>query len=186
MRICVFCGSRPGRGDRYVAVARRLGRTLAERGIGLVYGGSSAGTMGELADAALAAGGEVIGVIPEHTLIHESRHHGLSELHVVADMHERKARMAELADGFVALPGGAGTLEEFAEVWTWAHLDLHAKPLVLLDVDGFYQPFRQFVDHMVAEGFVRPRQRDMLRIDDSIDRVLDGFGAPGQPNQTAV
>lgn len=175
MRICVFCGSSPGRGDLYLAAARELGRVLAERGIELVYGGARVGTMGELANAALTAGGRVIGVIPEHLMSREVGHDGLTELHVVRDMHERKATMAELSDGFIALPGGAGTLEELAEVWTWAQLALHAKPIGLLDVAGFYQPFRQFVLHMVTEEFLRPRHQEMLLIDESIERILDGF-----------
>src|SRR5215208_6565109 len=138
MRICVFCGSSPGRGDAYGAAAAGLGRLLAERGIGLVYGGASVGTMGIVADAALAAGGEVVGVIPQALVDREMAHAGLTDLRVVADMHQRKATMADLSDGFVALPGGAGTMEELFEVWTWALLGLHAKPIGLLDVNGFY------------------------------------------------
>jgi len=125
VRICVFCGSSPGRGDRYRQAAVGLGRLLGERGIGLVYGGATAGTMGVVADAALQVGGEVFGVIPQALVDREIAHTGLTELHVVKDMHERKAMMAGLADGFIALPGGAGTLEELFEVWTWAQLGLH-------------------------------------------------------------
>ena len=156
MRICVFCGSAAGNGAAYLAAATELGASLARLGIGVVYGGGHVGTMGALADGALTAGGEVIGVIPEHLMSRELGHHGLSELRVVADMHERKAQMAALADGFLVLPGGAGTLEELFEVWTWAQLGLHDKPIGLVDVDGFYQPLLRVVDHMVSAGFLRP------------------------------
>jgi len=162
MRICVFCGSSPGRGDRYTAAAAGLGRLLAERGIAVVYGGATVGTMGVVADAALKAGGEVYGVIPRALVDREIAHTGLTELFVVADMHERKARMADLADGFIALPGGAGTLEELFEVWTWAQLGLHTKPLGLLDVDGFYEPLATMLDHMVEEGFLSAANRDLV------------------------
>ncbi|MCP2262212.1 hypothetical protein LX15_005946 [Streptoalloteichus tenebrarius] len=175
MRVCVFCGSSTGRGERYLAAARELGRVLAERGIGLVYGGASVGTMGAVADAALAAGGEVVGVIPRGLLDRELAHQGLTELHVVADMHERKAMMAEKSDAFVALPGGVGTLEELFEVWTWAHLGIHRKPLALLDVDGYYADLRRFVDHMVREDFLREATRDMLIVDADPVRVLERF-----------
>ncbi|SHG34085.1 LOG family protein [Streptoalloteichus hindustanus] len=175
MRVCVFCGSSTGRGERYVAAARELGRVLAERGIGLVYGGASVGTMGEVADAVLAAGGEVVGVIPHGLVDRELSHQGLTELHVVADMHERKAMMAEKADAFIALPGGIGTLEELFEVWTWAHLGIHRKPLALLDVDGYYAHLRRFVDHMVEEDFLREATRDMLIVDADPVRVLERF-----------
>jgi uncharacterized protein (TIGR00730 family) len=162
MRICVFCGSSPGRGDRYTTAAAGLGRLLAERGIAVVYGGATVGTMGVVADAALKAGGEVYGVIPRALVDREIAHTGLTELFVVADMHERKARMADLADGFIALPGGAGTLEELFEVWTWAQLGLHTKPLGLLDVDGFYEPLATMLDHMVEEGFLSAANRDLV------------------------
>lgn len=161
-RICVFCGSSPGRGDRYTSAAAALGRLLAERGIAVVYGGATVGTMGVVADAALKAGGEVYGVIPRALVDREIAHTGLTELFVVADMHERKARMADLADGFIALPGGAGTLEELFEVWTWAQLGLHTKPLGLLDVDGFYEPLGAMLDHMVEEGFLSAANRDLV------------------------
>ena len=161
-RICVFCGSSPGRGDTYRDAAARLGRLLAESGIGVVYGGASVGTMGVVADAALGAGGEVVGVIPQALVDREVAHTGLTDLHVVADMHERKALMAELSDGFIALPGGAGTLEELFEVWTWAQLGLHTKPIGLLDVAGFYEPLAVLLDHMVAEGFLAATNRDLV------------------------
>jgi uncharacterized protein (TIGR00730 family) len=175
MRICVFCGSSPGAGPAYLEQATALGALLAERGIGLVYGGASVGTMGAVADGALAAGGEVVGVIPEHLSRVEISHAGLTELHVVADMHERKAKMAALADGFLALPGGVGTLEELFEIWTWAQLGLHAKPLGLVDIGGFYRPLWTFVEHMVTEGFVRPQHRDLVSMDADPRVLLDRF-----------
>jgi uncharacterized protein (TIGR00730 family) len=164
-RICVFCGSSMGFDPAYAEQARALGKLLAERGIGLVYGGASVGTMGAVADGALAAGGEVIGVIPEHLSSVEISHAGLTELHVVADMHQRKAKMAALSDGFLALPGGAGTLEELFEIWTWSQLGLHTKPLGLVDVGGFYRPLWTFVEHMVSEGFLRAEHRDVIMMD---------------------
>ncbi|MGA6163958.1 TIGR00730 family Rossman fold protein [Amycolatopsis magusensis] len=176
-RVCVFCGSSPGNSPVYAEQAAALGKLLAERGIGLVYGGASVGTMGVVADAALAAGGEVIGVIPGHLMSAEVGHHGLTELHVVDTMHERKALMAELSDGFLALPGGAGTLEELFEVWTWAQLGLHAKPLGLVDVAGYFQPLRKFVDHMVDEGFLRPQHREMVTVDADPLVLLAAFDA---------
>lgn len=174
-RICVFCGSSTGRDPVYAEQAAALGGLLAERGLGLVYGGAMVGTMGVIADAALAAGGEVIGVIPRHLARVEIAHRGLTELHVTEDMHQRKAKMAELADGFLALPGGAGTLEEFAEIWTWAQLGLHSKPLGLVDVAGFYRPMREYADHMVTEGFLRQQHRDLLFVDPDPAVLLDAF-----------
>jgi uncharacterized protein (TIGR00730 family) len=160
----VFCGSSTGRGEGYADAARQLGRTLAERDIGLVYGGASVGTMGVLADAALAAGGEVVGVIPQHLIDREVAHDGLTELRVVETMHERKALMADLSGGFIALPGGAGTMDELFEAWTWAQLGLHAKPIGILDVAGFYAALQELTSHMVAEGFLQQDYRDMLRV----------------------
>lgn len=173
MRLCVFCGSSPGRGERYVAAARTLGRRLAERDITLVYGGASVGTMGVVADSALEAGGEVIGVIPEGLVTREVAHRSLGDLRIVATMHERKALMAELADGFIALPGGIGTLEELFEVWTLAHLGLHTKPLALLDLEGFYRPLRGLLDHMVDERFLRPTSRDLVTFCADPESALD-------------
>ena len=160
--VCVFCGSNPGRPPQYLAGAASLGRDLARRGIRTVYGGAHVGTMGALADAALAAGGEVIGVIPGHLVAAEVAHQGLTDLRVVASMHERKALMADLADGFIALPGGLGTLEEFAEVTTWTQLGLHAKPTGLLNLLGFYDHLLSFFDHVTAERFMRPEHRDLV------------------------
>jgi uncharacterized protein (TIGR00730 family) len=182
VRICVFCGSSPGRDERYLAAATGLGTLLARRGIGLVYGGARVGTMGAVADAALAAGGEVIGVIPENLMHREVPHRGLTELRVVADMHQRKAAMAEAADGFLVLPGGAGTLEEFFEVWTWAQLGLHAKPIGLVDVNGFYQPLLRMVEHLVETGFLRAEYAEILAVDPDPAVLLDRFAtyvAPG-------
>jgi uncharacterized protein (TIGR00730 family) len=181
MQLCVFCGSSPGTDPAYLAAAEHVGRTLAERDIGLIYGGASVGTMGALADAAIAAGGEVTGVIPQSLVDREIAHPGLSELHVVADLHERKAKMASLADAFLALPGGAGTLEELFEVLTWAQLDLHHKPIALLDVAGYYQPMLRFMDHMAGQGFLRREYRDMLIVDTDVAEVLDRYSALRAP-----
>jgi uncharacterized protein (TIGR00730 family) len=181
LRLCVFCGAASGRDGVYQAAAGQLGRALAERGITLVYGGASVGLMGALADAALDAGGHVIGVIPSALVARELAHQGLTELHVVEDMHQRKARMAELADGFVAMPGGAGTLEELFETWTWGQLGLHAKPCALFDMGSYYQPLRVLVDRMVGEGFLRPTDRDMLLIEQDPGRLLDRMAAYQAP-----
>lgn len=172
MRLCVFSGSSSGRSVAYAAAAADLGRVLAESGIGLVYGGASVGLMGVVADAAIAAGGEVIGVIPQALYDKEIAHRGLTDLRVVGSMHERKALMADLADGFVALPGGAGTLEELFEVWTWAQLGHHRKPCALLNVDGFYDGLAEFLDHIVAEEFVKPVHRGMLIVAPDVDSLL--------------
>lgn len=174
-RLCVFCGSSSGKDPGYAADAAALGTLLAERGIGVVYGGGQVGLMGTVADAALAAGGEVTGVIPEHLMRAEIAHHGLTELHVVADMHERKATMARLSDGFLALPGGAGTLEELFEVWTWAQLGLHAKPVGMLDVRGYYSRLAEFLDHTVTEGFLNHATRDLVTIDEDPATLLEAL-----------
>ena len=173
MRLCVFLGSSPGRLPIYRDAAARFGTLLADRGIGLVYGGGAVGLMGVIADAASAAGGEVIGVIPEALRARELDHHGLSELHVVETMHERKAMMAKFADGFVCLPGGIGTLEELFEVWTWAQLGYHAKPCGLLDVNGFFTGMSAFIDHVVDEGFLQAKHRSMLLIEREPEAMLD-------------
>ncbi len=172
-RICVFCGSSPGRNPVHLEAAARMGRALAARGLGLVYGGGGVGLMGAVADAALAAGGEVVGVIPRALQLRELAHARLTALHVVGSMHERKAKMAELADGFVALPGGMGTLEEFAEVLTWAQLGLHVLPCGLLDVAGYYRPLISFFDEATAEGFVRPEHRRLVLVADDPDALLE-------------
>jgi uncharacterized protein (TIGR00730 family) len=180
--VCVFCGSSLGTDDRYADAARDFGARLARRGLTLVYGGARRGLMGALADAALDDGGRVTGVIPRGLWEREVGHTGLSELLVVDSMHERKALMSERADAFVALPGGAGTLEELFEVWTWALLGIHAKPVGLLDVDGFYAPLLAMVDHMVDAGFMRPAQRQMLVVDDDPDRLLARLAAYEPPD----
>lgn len=160
--VCVFCGSSSGRRPEYAAAARELGDLLAQRGIRLVYGGGNVGLMGVIADAALAAGGQVIGVIPQHLMAKELGHLGLTELKIVGSMHERKALMADLSDAFIALPGGIGTLEELLEILTWGQLGLHAKPCGLLDVCGYYAPLRQMLTSAAVEGFLRPEHERLL------------------------
>jgi uncharacterized protein (TIGR00730 family) len=173
-RICVFCGSMPGARPGYLAAARAVGALLARREIGLVYGGGSIGLMGAVADAALAAGGEVVGVIPRSLEARELDHRGLTEQHVVGSMHERKKMMADLADGFIAMPGGMGTLEELAEILTWSQLGLHdkPKPLGLLDVEGYWSPLVSFFDHAVAERFIRAEHRQLVLVDASPEGLL--------------
>jgi len=156
-RICVFCGSSLGARPAYAAAARELGRTLAERGLGIVFGGGKVGLMGVLADAALAAGGETIGVIPEALVAREIGHQGLTTLHVVRSMHERKTLMADLADAFIALPGGYGTFEEFLEAVTWAQLGIHSKPCGVLNVEGYYDALLALLRRAVADGFIREK-----------------------------
>jgi len=174
-RICIFCGASPGLDPAYRDLASAVGRGLAERGIGVVYGGGRVGLMGTLADAAIAAGGEVIGVIPRRLVDRELAHHGLTELHVVASLHERKARMAELADGFIALPGGLGTLEELAEVASWAQLELHTKPIGLLGRAGYWAPLIAWLDQAVKEGFISTTHRRILQVDDDLGTLLARF-----------
>ena len=182
--VCVFSGSSPGARPSYTETATALGREVATRGLRLVYGGASVGLMGAVAEAALAAGGEVVGVIPQHLVDREVAHDGLTELRVTGSMHERKALMADLADGFVALPGGLGTLEELAEVLTWSQLGLQSKPCGLLDVEGFFDPLLAFLDHTVTERFVSTEHRALVLAADRPDALLDllaGWrpGAPG-------
>ena len=171
-RVCVYCGSRVGARPAYAAAAREVGTRLAEAGVGIVTGGGRVGLMGVVADAALAAGGEVVGVIPQALMDREVGHVGLTELYVVPTMHERKALMAELADAFVALPGGLGTLEEIAEALTWVQLGIHAKPCALLDVEGYYAPFAAFLDHTVAEGFVLEDRRAAILVEPAPRRLV--------------
>jgi uncharacterized protein (TIGR00730 family) len=171
--VCVFCGSSPGAHPDYGAAARELGAVLGRAGERVVYGGASVGLMGALADATLEAGGEVVGVIPQSLVDREIAHRGLSELHVVGTLHERKARMAELADAFVALPGGAGTLEELFEVYTWRQLGLHDKPIALVNVRRYWDGLLAFLDHSLEEGFVKPEHRARLTVADGPEAVLD-------------
>lgn len=181
MRLCVFCGSSPGNKPEYLAAAQQLGTALAKADIGLVYGGAQVGLMGAVADAALAAGGEVIGVIPRHLVERELAHEGLTTLHEVGSMHERKAMMADLSDGFIALPGGVGTFEELFEVWTWGQLGHHQKPCALLNAAGYYDQLIAFLDHALTEGFMRQPYRDMLIVDTEANALLDkvrGYAPP--------
>ena len=180
-RIAVFCGSATGRDPRYVAEARELGRAIAGRGIGLVYGGGSIGLMGAIADAVLEAGGEVIGVIPRTLWEREVGHRGLTELRIVETMHERKAMMAELADAFVALPGGLGTLEELFEAWTWSQLGLHRKPCAILDANGYYDDLVSFLDKAVAAGFVDATFRSMLIVEREPAALFERIAAYAPP-----
>lgn len=175
--LCVFCGSNSGRNPAYMESARNLGTALAENQLGLVYGGASIGLMGAVADACLQAGGQVIGVMPLFLADMEIRHRNLTEAHIVADMNERKALMAKLSDGFICLPGGGGTLDELFEMFTWAQLNLHQKPIALLDVAGFYTHLVAFVDHAIAEGFIAAAHRDLIVVDVDPQAVIDRFRA---------
>ena len=179
--VCIFCGSRPGRDPAYLDAARAVGALLGSSGVDLVYGGGRVGLMGALADAALAAGGCVIGVIPQVLVDMEQGHPGLTELHVVGSMHERKRMMADLASAFVALPGGLGTFEELCEILTWAMLGIHRKPCAVLDVGGYYQPLLALLDHAVAQGFLRQAQRALLTSTDDPRDLL-----PALRRQTAA
>ncbi len=170
--VCVFCGASPGANPAFRAAAQELGIVAARGGRTLVYGGGHVGLMGALADAALGVGGEVIGVMPQHLVDREIAHLNLTELKIVESMHARKALMADLSDGFVVLPGGVGTLEEFFEVWTWGQLGLHAKPYGLLNVAGYFSPLLAFLDHAVEQRFIRREHRDMLVVDTDADRLL--------------
>jgi hypothetical protein len=179
--LCVFCGSSPGARPEYAAAARGLGGLLAARRTRLVYGGARVGLMREVADAALASGGEVTGVIPEALRAREVAHTALTDLRIVPSMHERKALMADLSDGFLALPGGAGTLEEFFEVWTWAQLGIHRKPCGLLNVAGYFDGLLTFLDQAVGEQFLRREHRAMVIVDDAPERLLDRFASYHAP-----
>ncbi|MGE3840224.1 MAG: TIGR00730 family Rossman fold protein [Vicinamibacterales bacterium] len=172
-RVCVYCGSSHGDDPVFGDAAEAFGRALARRGITLVYGGGLVGLMGRVADAALGEGGRVTGVIPAGLVRREVAHRGLSDLHVVATMHERKARMADLSDAFVALPGGMGTLDEMCEILTWAQLGLHTKPCAFLDVAGYYQPLMAFFDQLVQRRFLKSEHRDIFFVDNEPDRLID-------------
>ncbi|HXF67271.1 MAG TPA: TIGR00730 family Rossman fold protein [Burkholderiales bacterium] len=179
--VCVFCGSNTGRGGTYAEAARSLARAAAARGLKLVYGGGSIGLMGVLAEAALAAGAQVVGVAPRRLLDREVVHRGLTELHVVETMLERKSLMAALADGFVALPGGLGTLDELFEMLTWTQLGFHRKPCALLDVDGYYAQLAGFLDHAVEERFITREHRAMLIVERDPRLVLERLAAAQLP-----
>lgn len=176
-RVLVFCGSSPGARPEYAQAAAQLGLALAGRELGLVYGGASVGLMGAVADAALSAGGEVIGVIPQRLVDREVAHGGLSDLRVVQTMHQRKALMAELSDAVIALPGGTGTLDELFELFTWSQLGLHAMPIGLLDVAGYWQPLLAFLDHAVRERFLRADHRETLLVASDPEALLDRLAA---------
>jgi uncharacterized protein (TIGR00730 family) len=180
--LCVFCGSSPGARPDYAATARMLGASLARRAVRLVYGGARVGLMRELADAVLHAGGEVTGVIPESLRAREVAHTDLRDLRIVGSMHERKALMSDLADGFLAIPGGAGTLEEFFEMWTWAQLGIHRKPCGLLNVHGYFDGLLTFLDHAVSERFLLREHRAMVLVDDDAERLLERFIAYRAPD----
>jgi uncharacterized protein (TIGR00730 family) len=180
-RVAVFCGSNPGARPEYMAAARSLGRLLAQRGIGVVYGGSNVGLMSALAEEMMDELGDIIGVIPRMLVEREVANTALTDLRIVATMHERKALMAELADAFIALPGGIGTLEEFFETWTWAQLGMHTKPCGLLNVAGYFDPLLAFLDRAVSERFVRDVHRQMLVVDSDPSALLARFEAYDPP-----
>lgn len=182
-RLAVFCGSATPADDRYIALARAVGETLALRGIGVVYGGGRLGLMGALADAALAAGGEVIGVIPEAMVSREVAHHGCTELRIVTGMHERKAAFTELSNGFLTLPGGVGTMDELWEAASWSQLGYHAKPIGLLNAFGFFDGLISFTNHMAEVGFIRPSHRGIIMAEEELDLLLARMAAhePHQP-----
>lgn len=182
MNICVFTGSSFGHREAYRLAARQLGAELANREIGLVYGGASVGLMGIVADAALEAGGSVIGVLPKALQDLEVAHHGLTELRIVPSMHERKAQMADLSDAFIVMPGGIGTLEEAFEIWSWLLLGIHAKPIGLLNVDGFFDGLETFLDHIVAEAFVKQVHRGTFLSESDPARLIDQLLAFKMPN----
>jgi uncharacterized protein (TIGR00730 family) len=176
-RLAVYCGSATPDSPVYIEAARAVGRGLAERGIGVVYGGGRLGLMGAVADSALAAGGEVIGVIPEALVGAEVAHKGCTELHVVKNMHERKARFTDLSDGFVTIPGGVGTMDELWEAISWAQLGYHSKPVGVLNVAGFYDQLVAFNRHMIEVGFIREQHAGIMIVDDALDGLLDKMAA---------
>lgn len=182
-RLCVFCGSSHGAHPAYIEAAKQVGAELARRGIALVYGGGNVGLMGVLADSVLASAGEVIGVIPEALMTKEVGHRGLPDLRIVKTMHERKALMAELSDGFIALPGGIGTFEEFFEIVTWAQLGLHSKPCALLNVNGFYDPLLRLLDHAIEERFVKPKQRALVLVETDFKVLVDRMAHHHVPHE---
>lgn len=173
--VCVYCGSQDGRDPAYAAAARDMGDALADRGIGLVYGGGGIGMMGQIADRVLERGGSVVGVIPQALMRVEIAHAGITQMHVTTDMHERKAMMADLSDAFITMPGGLGTMEELFETWTWAQLGYHAKPLGLLNVNGYFDGLLQFLDRTVQHGYVREDHRRTLIVDTEPQALLAKF-----------
>ncbi|MEE2526083.1 TIGR00730 family Rossman fold protein [Hyphobacterium sp. HN65] len=179
--ICVYCGSNAGTRPEYAAAAKAMGKAIADRGLTLVYGGGKVGLMGILADACLTAGGRVVGIIPEFLALKEVAHPGLTEMVVVDSMHTRKAEMERRSDGFIALPGGIGTMEELFEVWTWSQLGQHRKPCGLLDVTGYYADLNAFLDRMATDGFVNPEHRGMLHVGEDPVSLLDAFAAYEAP-----
>jgi len=182
VRICVFCGSSPGNDSAYADAARSVGQGLAENGCDLVYGGGRAGLMGVVADAVLAAGGKVTGVIPRALVNQEIAHAGLTQLLVVQTMHERKAKMADLADGFIALPGGVGTLEEIFEQWGWARLGVHGKPCAFFEVKGFFEPVRTMLNQMLRAGFMRKEHTDIITFASDLGQILEAFRSYEPPS----
>ncbi len=184
-RLCVYCGSSGGVDEAYRAAATRLGTMLARAGIELVYGGGRVGLMGRVADAALAAGGRVIGIIPAHLHDREVGHTGISEMIIVGSMHERKQRMFELSDGFVVLPGGLGTLDETIEIITWRQLGLHDRPVIVVDAAGYWAPLRTLIDHVVTQGFAPSRVRDFFRFVARVEDVLPTLAGLPQPTAPA-
>ena len=183
-RVTVFTGSRHGSADAYREAVEVFARAVADRGIGIVFGGGNVGLMGVLADTALAASGEVFGVTPESMMASEVPHPHLTQLDIVPDMHARKQRMADQGDAFVALPGGIGTLEEFFEIWTWQQLGLHKKPVALFNIAGFWDPLLRMIDHMAAQGFVRRQFTDALIVESDAEALIDALISWQQPPQT--
>jgi uncharacterized protein (TIGR00730 family) len=171
--LCVFCAANPGALPVYRERATAFGQLLAQRGHRIVFGGGRTGLMGALAEGAIGVGGEIVGVMPRHLVEREVAHTGLTELRVVDSMHERKSMLSQMADGFIAMPGGLGTLEELFEIWTWGQLGLHRKPYGLLNINGFFDPLLTFLDHAVAEGFLGSANREMLAVDDSAEALLE-------------
>jgi uncharacterized protein (TIGR00730 family) len=184
--ICIFCGAKTGDDPKWMDAARSVGTTLAQTGYDIVYGGGRVGLMGAVADAAMQAGGKVIGIIPEFLAVKEVEHKALSEIHIVSSMHERKMKMADMSDSFVALPGGAGTLEEIFEQWTWAQLGIHTKPVAFLNTHGFYDPVVEMIDRMKSTGFIQDELADMVIAEPEIEIVLARFKSYKAPQKRWV
>lgn len=180
-QVCIFCGSYQGTQPIYMTVAHQMGIGLAQRGLGLIYGGGRVGLMGAVADGTLSAGGKVTGVIPQSLVDRELAHTGLTELHVVTSMHQRKALMADLADAFIAMPGGFGTLDELFEIITWVQLGFHQKPIALLNVGGYFDPLIIFIDHMATEGFIKSQHRTAVMVKNDVESLLDALSTYEPP-----